>query len=98
MPRFTEVLKDGLSREQLEEMLSTLGYNSIRKSDIRLRIKGMWLLKEAITALGVRDAQRKKSWELFVAVLGTESAHLKKPPFGMKSWMPKAAWNRTAFH
>lgn len=70
MPRFTEVLKDGLSREQLEEMLSTLGYNSTRKSDIRLRIKGMWLLKEAITALGVRDAQRKKSWELFVAVFG----------------------------
>lgn len=70
MPRFTEVLKDGLSCEQLEAMLSMLGYNSTRKSDIRLRIKGMRLLKEAITVLDVCNAQCKKSWELFIAVFG----------------------------
>lgn len=70
MPRFTEVLKDGLSCEQLEAMLSTLGYNSTCKSDIRLRIKGMRLLKEAITVLDVCNAQCKKSWELFIAVFG----------------------------
>lgn len=70
MPRFTEVLKDGLSCEQLEVMLSTLGYNSTRKSDIRLRIKGMRLLEEAITVLDVCSAQCKKSWELFISVFG----------------------------
>ena len=70
MPRFTEVLKDGLSCEQLEVMLSTLGYNSTRKSDIRLRIKGMRLLEEAITVLDVCSAQCKKSRELFISVFG----------------------------
>ena len=70
MPRFTEVLKDGLSCEQLEVMLSTLGYNSTRKSDIRLRIKGLRLLEEAITVLDVCSAQCKKSWELFISVFG----------------------------
>lgn len=91
MPRFTEVLKDGLSCEQLEVMLSTLGYNSTRKSDIRLRIKGMRLLEEAITVLDVCSAQCKKAGSCLSPFLGTESAHLRKPPFGIRYWIPTAA-------